>query len=508
MTPPAVSPSDGVLVHQFVTTRSPDAFAALMERHGPYILALCQRLTFHAQDAEDVFQACFLELVRHARSISRRGSVLAWLHTVAVRIARRARLRRARQDQKEAAAVKPASVSAEDITWREVRQILEEEVERLPEALRAPVLLCLFQEYTQEEAAQQLDLNPRTLRDRLQRGRAQLRDRLTRRGVTLAVLGALLSAGTSRAAVAPALQQATLQGAFALVNKAPLAGIISPAVLALTGSTSTFTGWVSLAAALAGMLLCASAAYVILVEPDAPPATGIVAAGPARPALPRPPEGPRKLYRSFRNKQFDADVFDWVGPNPQNFTRREDEGLRITLPEKDTPAQPVGVKLRFPVRGDFEIAVTLEILHIDPPRYFAAGVNLYLLVDTPQRDGLWFGKMKIIHEDLCFGAGRIVNSDKARTQIYCKSKPTEPEKGLARLRAVRQGSTFTFWTAEGEAGDFELLDTVEVSAADLKIVRFAVEPGRSTPTGVDARLVDFSLTAQEIVGLWSNHPQP
>lgn len=52
-------PSDGALLGQFVDARDADAFAAILRRHGPYILALAQRLTSHAQDAEDVFQACF-----------------------------------------------------------------------------------------------------------------------------------------------------------------------------------------------------------------------------------------------------------------------------------------------------------------------------------------------------------------------------------------------------------------------------------------------------------------
>src|SRR5262249_30345588 len=63
---PHEGPTDGSLMDQLVATRSPEAFAALMERHGPYVLGLCHRLTSCAHDAEDVFQACFLELVRHA----------------------------------------------------------------------------------------------------------------------------------------------------------------------------------------------------------------------------------------------------------------------------------------------------------------------------------------------------------------------------------------------------------------------------------------------------------
>src|SRR5687767_13721604 len=108
----ALPPADGLLLEQFANERNQDAFATLMERHGPYVLGVCRRLTYHAQDAEDVFQACFLELVRNAWSIRQGNSVAGWLQTVAVRKARLARTRRERQQQREVSnAVENASVS-------------------------------------------------------------------------------------------------------------------------------------------------------------------------------------------------------------------------------------------------------------------------------------------------------------------------------------------------------------------------------------------------------------
>ena len=83
--------SDGRLLEHFVNNRDENAFAELVTRHGPYILGVCRRVTAHSQDAEDVFQACFLELVRKSASILQRDSVAGWLQTVAVRWRRRAR---------------------------------------------------------------------------------------------------------------------------------------------------------------------------------------------------------------------------------------------------------------------------------------------------------------------------------------------------------------------------------------------------------------------------------
>src|ERR1700738_1396782 len=81
---------DGVLLEQFINDRNQDAFAALMKRHGSYVLRVCRHLTCHVQDADDIFQACFLELVRKAGSIRERNCVAGWLQTVAVRLAYKA----------------------------------------------------------------------------------------------------------------------------------------------------------------------------------------------------------------------------------------------------------------------------------------------------------------------------------------------------------------------------------------------------------------------------------
>src|SRR5437899_6364902 len=117
--------SDGDLLRQFASQSDHEAFERLLERHGPYLVGVCRRMTAHVQDAEDVFQACFLELVRNAASISRGNSVAGWLQTVAVRLARKARAQRARRNRQEATGLATeAAVAVEDVSWREVRQVL------------------------------------------------------------------------------------------------------------------------------------------------------------------------------------------------------------------------------------------------------------------------------------------------------------------------------------------------------------------------------------------------
>src|SRR5262245_32641761 len=89
--------SDGVLLERFADGRDEGAFAALVERHGPMVFGVCRRVLGHQQDAEDAFQATFLILARRAAALDRRGSVAAWLHTVAHRLALRVRADAARR---------------------------------------------------------------------------------------------------------------------------------------------------------------------------------------------------------------------------------------------------------------------------------------------------------------------------------------------------------------------------------------------------------------------------
>jgi RNA polymerase sigma factor (sigma-70 family) len=236
---PVTDRADSQLLERFVTGREEEAFAALLERHGPLVLGLCRRLLEHEQDAEDAFQATFLILARKAGSIRKREALAGWLYEVAYRLALRMRAAAARQRalEKQTTAMPQADPVAE-AAWRELRPILDEELHRLPTKYRSSLVLCYLEGRSNREAARELGWPEGSMSRRLARARELLRDRLSRRGVivSVAVLSIILPAKTT-AAVPAALIAPTLQNALRFAaGQATAAGAVSGAAGALAES--------------------------------------------------------------------------------------------------------------------------------------------------------------------------------------------------------------------------------------------------------------------------------
>jgi RND family efflux transporter MFP subunit len=186
--------SDAELLERYVRFRDEAAFELLVWRHGVLVFNVCRRVLSCEQDAEDAFQATFLAFVRKAHSITRRGSVAAWLARVAYRVALEARAQAKKISEKEKSGGEQLAVQAPtDPVWSDQRVLLDEEVNRLPERLRRPFVLCHLEGKSNEEAARELGCRLGTIYSRLSRGRELLRNRLVRRGVTLSI-AALTSA--------------------------------------------------------------------------------------------------------------------------------------------------------------------------------------------------------------------------------------------------------------------------------------------------------------------------
>jgi RNA polymerase sigma factor (sigma-70 family) len=223
------------LLERFLAGRDQDAAAAIVRRHGPMVLAVCRRVLDNAEDVEDAFQATFLVFVRQAATIRRRGVLGPWLHGVAFRVARKAQVRAARRRRREQSAVPEAPVdSLPEADRRDLRGVLDEEVNRLPDRYRLAVVLCYFQGHTKEEAARRLGCPHGTVSTWLARARARLRARLIRRG--LGPPAVLAANGLAGADVPPPLLAYTLQGMLptaAYAAAAPGTGSGTAAALAI-----------------------------------------------------------------------------------------------------------------------------------------------------------------------------------------------------------------------------------------------------------------------------------
>ena len=205
----AVPRSDAELLAQFLTHRDEAAFAALVQRHGPMVLGVCRRMLGDADAAEDAFQATFLVLTRKAEAVAGQATLAPWLYGVAQRTALKARTQaRKRLARQEPLATEPTAQPLPEAETREWERLLQEEVGRLPEKYRLPVVLHYLAGQTKPAAAQQLGLPEGTLSSRLARARETLKRRLTQRGVVLTGT-TLVSLLLPRPVPAQLLQRAT-----------------------------------------------------------------------------------------------------------------------------------------------------------------------------------------------------------------------------------------------------------------------------------------------------------
>ncbi|RUL88664.1 sigma-70 family RNA polymerase sigma factor [Tautonia sociabilis] len=233
--------TDGELLARFESNRDglgELAFGALVDRHGPMVLRVCRGLLPDPNDAEDAFQATFLVLSRKAGALRERDSIAPWLLGVARRVASRARVDAARRRRHEqgAAALRPCWANDREPEGFDPAVI--EEVDRLPERFREPIVLCHLEGLTHEQAAQRLGWPVGTVRSRLSRGRDRLRCRLAGRGLSpLPALGAsALPRASAGRAVRLALAESTTQSAARAAAGGLAAAGASPAALALAGT--------------------------------------------------------------------------------------------------------------------------------------------------------------------------------------------------------------------------------------------------------------------------------
>jgi RNA polymerase sigma factor (sigma-70 family) len=182
--PLPAGPADAELLARFVAGPEPAALEALVRRHGPMVLGVCRRALGDTPDADDAFQATFLVFVRKAGTLDRPELLANWLYGVAFRVARKAKLLALSRHAREVPMPQtPLPDPRDEAARRDLRLALDEELARLPDKYRVPLVMCGLQGWSLDEAAAKLGWPKGTVAGRLSRARDQLRHRLGARAV-------------------------------------------------------------------------------------------------------------------------------------------------------------------------------------------------------------------------------------------------------------------------------------------------------------------------------------
>src|SRR5262245_27739717 len=151
--------TDGQLLTRFIEHRDEAAFEALVRKHAAMVWGVCRRRVGHVHDAEDAFQATFLVLARKAASVVPREAVGNWLYGVAYHTALKAKAAFARRHRMEKqVTVLPESEAPRPDLWEELQPLLDDELSRLPDKYRTPVILCDLEGRPRREVARRLQI--------------------------------------------------------------------------------------------------------------------------------------------------------------------------------------------------------------------------------------------------------------------------------------------------------------------------------------------------------------
>jgi len=307
--------SDGELLERFLLEKSAAgeaAFRALVERHGPMVLRVCNQTLNDRHAAEDAFQATFLVLARQAYSIRKRHSVACWLFGVARRAAARIHGAEARRRCYERQCMtRLAALAGRQSEPIESCPELHAEVERLPEKYRVPIVLCYFEGLTHEQAASLLHWPVGTVKTRLSRAREQLRSRLVRRGWPSVPMALASQHWPGNATAIPRrLLSSTSEMAARFSSSTAAGGLVSPAVLTITSGVLRAM-WIN-KLKLVGMVLCGVLGVGLGAAVVAQQAAGNRQAGVVEPS-----DTPKAGAPSSASVRFAA----VTGPNQENVVR-------------------------------------------------------------------------------------------------------------------------------------------------------------------------------------------
>jgi hypothetical protein len=203
--------------------------------------------------------------------------------------------------------------------------------------------------------------------------------------------------------------------------------------------------------------------------------------------------GGEDFYQDFRIKGLDPEVFALTGQDAAQCVKVEPEGVRITLPAGRKSASTVGLVLRAPVQGDFEITTGYEILQADPPKAgIGAGFTTYLMTNSPTKEATEFFHFVRPSGSEAYGCARLTTTpDGRRIMMPGLDLADHPVLGKAgQMRVTRVGSQTVLSAAREGSSDFKGLYQFDLGSADVVVLRVGANPG-NVPNPLDVRLRDF-----------------
>ncbi len=219
---------------------------------------------------------------------------------------------------------------------------------------------------------------------------------------------------------------------------------------------------------------------------------------------------PEAFDQTFRDGQLPPLPWGLIGPNAHDAIRPGERGLRITVPPAQQPRDPVGVVLPRRIKGDFDITFGYEILELEPPpKGNGAGLEFYLLLDTPRPEVLGLLRVMSANEGDTYATSHLSNRS-GKPQSRHSFVPTSARVG--RLRVSRVGGEATLWALEGSSGSFRALAHYSCETEDVKNVRLSVYPGAAqVPVSIlirDFQIRPFATQAPDAALAGGPAPEP
>jgi RNA polymerase sigma-70 factor (ECF subfamily) len=189
------------LLHRYIATGDPAAFAAIVDRYGRVVYAASMRILGDQGGAQDVSQETFFRLMRQPGSVNQ--SLAGWLHRTASRVALDVRRsEKARHDREARYGLQRGQQSADEPKWAELSPIVDQAMDELDEPARTLLVRHFLQGTPQADLAAELGLSASAVCRRIKSALAELQTGLSRRGVRLG--GATLAVFFLHCAARPA----------------------------------------------------------------------------------------------------------------------------------------------------------------------------------------------------------------------------------------------------------------------------------------------------------------